>query len=186
MKVNIKKYPRWVGPYQVAEFIFKPFKKKDAELLDDEHPEWCQKIYDWYAESPIGSLNIKLAHKYVEWKESRRVNVRIDDYDVWNMDSTLALIILPMLKKLKDDKQGVPLVDDEDLPEELRGTAPNIFADTPVMEKRWNYVLDEMIFAFESNVGDVGYFDTENNLDTSIRQQKGYRLFGKYYSSLWT
>jgi len=30
----------------------------------------------------------------------RKIEVQVDDYDVWGLDHTLALIILPCLKKL--------------------------------------------------------------------------------------
>ena len=74
------------------------------------------------------------------------------------MDHTLADIILPMLKQLQKEKHGAPHVDDEDVPMELQSwTSPakdeydtdgNHFA-------RWDYVLNEMIFAFECKVDDT-------------------------------
>jgi hypothetical protein len=53
----------------------------------------------------------------------RRVKVRIDSYDTWSMDHTLAHIILPMLKQLQASKHGAPNVNDRDVPAELRSTA---------------------------------------------------------------
>jgi hypothetical protein len=35
---------------------------------------------------------------YKKTSDERKIDVRIDKYDTWNMDSTLAYIILPMLK----------------------------------------------------------------------------------------
>ena len=35
------------------------------------------------------------------YEENRKVNVQIDEYDLWNLDHTLALIILPSLKAYK-------------------------------------------------------------------------------------
>ena len=46
----------------------------------------------------------------------RTINVRIDDFDTWSMDHTLAPIILPMLIQLKETKHGSPKVDDADVP----------------------------------------------------------------------
>ena len=37
----------------------------------------------------------------------------IIDFDVWNLDHTLALIIVPALKILKQKKQGSPFVKNE-------------------------------------------------------------------------
>jgi hypothetical protein len=76
-----------------------------------------------------------------------------------------------MLKQLKGTKHGAPFVDDEDVPEELKSTsAPpkqNEYDTDDNHFKRWDYVLDEMIFAFEHKVDDSwentycsGDFDT--------------------------
>jgi hypothetical protein len=63
-----------------------------------------------------------------------------------------------MLKQLKESKHGAPFVDDEDVPEELKSTsAPakeNEWDTDDNHFKRWDYVLDEMIFAFECKVDD--------------------------------
>ena len=83
------------------------------------------------------------------------MKIRIDKYDTWSMDHTLALIILPMLKQLHKTKHGAPCVDDEDVPEGLglRSTeAPAKENDYDIDDnhfKRWDWVLEEMIQAFE-------------------------------------
>lgn len=85
----------------------------------------------------------------------RKVEVRIDDYDIWNADSTLALIILPLLKKLKEAKAGAPHVDNEDVPQHLhRVIVEDNYDGDDKWFDRWGYVLDEMIFAFESYTTD--------------------------------
>ena len=40
------------------------------------------------------------------YRKNRKIDVRIDPHDTWNMNSTLAYIILPMLKQLKESKRG--------------------------------------------------------------------------------
>jgi hypothetical protein len=42
--------------------------------------------------------------------------VKVDYWDVWNMDHTLSPIILPMLKRLREVKHGSGFVDMEDVP----------------------------------------------------------------------
>jgi hypothetical protein len=82
-----------------------------------------------------------------------KVSVHIDDFDTWSMDHTLAYIIEPMLKQLKLTKHGAPNVDNKDVPKELRSDA--IEGDVSVTHfKKWDWVLDEMIFAFESKHND--------------------------------
>jgi hypothetical protein len=72
------------------------------------------------------------------------------------MDHTLAVIILPMLKQLQATKHGAPDVADTDVPKHLwRANAkPKTSEYEPDSNHfaRWDWVLDEMIFAFESKV----------------------------------
>lgn len=90
--------------------------------------------------------------------KNRKEKVRIDNYDIWSADYTIALIVLPLLKKLREEKHGYPWVDNEDVPEELRSDKA-----TPVegewewdenTPKRWDWVLNEMIYTFECCVDD--------------------------------
>ena len=61
-------------------------------------------------------------------KGNQKVSIRIDPWDTWSMDTTLAHIVLPMLKQLKATKHGAPQVDVEDVPEELRPTKKELKA----------------------------------------------------------
>jgi hypothetical protein len=87
--------------------------------------------------------------------KERKVSVRIDKWDTWNMDTTLAHIVLPMLKQLKQTKHGSPYVALDDVPEHLH---PEIKSEDGTTDsthfERWDYVMDEMIFAFESKLKD--------------------------------
>jgi len=234
MKVKIKKYPTWFGPYQLMEKIFFWAKTEDEYGLPDS-PEWVHNAGEWYADTWLGRGHIWLAQQYQSWQDRRRVNVKLDPWDTWNADDTLAHIVLPMLIDLKRNKQGAPNVDPEDVPENLRpgkleveqyktdGTTDALFF------KRWDWVLDEMIWAFSEHTKDYdeaeGKFwsgthdiewtpvDEDSNEvaeedakyfrmdrgpnDTSEwdregwqaymdRKQNGFRLFGKYYTSLWS
>ena len=130
---------------------------------------------------------------YTDDDAGQVIEVHIDKYDTWSMDHTLAPIILPMLLQLKETKNGAPLVDDEDVPEELKSTsAPTKENDWDTDDnwfKRWDWVLDEMIYAFDckANKDDV-IMRFENNKEIDKEQERisnGFRLFGKYYEALW-
>ena len=135
-------------------------------------------------------------------------HVKIDKFDTWNMDVTLAYIIVPMLKQLKEVKHGAPFVDNEDVSDELRASDEDLHTYSKNGETdehyfdRWDYVMDEMIFAFESKVYDdweeqffsesldfspdaIGDFDKKGYNVYSDRINNGFRLFGKYYNGLW-
>lgn len=161
MKVNIGPYRNWFGPYQFA-YLFKYLGFSQ---------DTCHKIGD---RIPAGPFN------WIYSKKKRKINIHIDDYDVWNADHTLALIILPVLVKLKEVKHGSPCVDNEDVPEEI--------AKLDVHQK-WNYVLDEIIWTFEQLADPDKEYDLPSDRETQInysnRITNGLILFGKYYRGLW-
>jgi hypothetical protein len=158
MKIYKSNYrSHWVSPYTILEKIFfwreidydEPIIEKLSDFLNPFCVAW---------------------KKFLDFVHPRISYVKIDRYDTWSMDHTLADIILPMLKQLRDTKHGSPLVDLEDLPEELRMVGYEDwssqlrfdFGDSEQHEKesweithrRWEWVLNEMIFAFEHLVDD--------------------------------
>ena len=71
------------------------------------------------------------------------------------MDNTLAYIILPMLKQLKERKHGSQFIDDEDLPVHMRhGDA---LGEDNWVHYKWEWVLNEMIWSFEQVLDDVDW-----------------------------
>ena len=121
-------------------------------------------------------------------RKNKAETIIIDDFDVWNLDHTLALIIVPALKVLKKKKQGAPFVKNEDVPEHLRATEEELKhndtggdTDKHYFE-RWDWVLDEMIWAFQQKLEDweEAYYSGET--DTSFvkikeKDEKGEELY---------
>lgn len=208
MKVVMKPYPKWVGPYQLTEFLVK------LGLSESNR----EKVVDVLDKIGITTLCNNI-HSFLL---SRRVRVKIHNYDSWGAYNTLGFIILPILKQLKETKHGSPNVDDMDVPDHLRSTAAKP-ADKEngevddLFHKRWDYVLDEMIWAFEQLETDWEdqYWKIKPELDLSSRKEdegkevvevnwlqkgecdwegrnrhakrmeQGFMLFGKYYQCLW-
>lgn len=208
MKVIISNYRNhWLSPYTILEKVLfwldwenisydKPWVKRWNDRLEP----FCQALC-WVRE------RIHPRYTYV----------KIDSWDTWSMDHTLALIVLPMLKQLHATKHGAPNVSDDDVPLALKSTsAPpteNEWDTDDNYFRRWDYVLDEMIWAFEQTVADddelqffdhsecpkdIGEFIDDLNKGTSKskvdwdglkrhneRKANGFRLFGKYYQNLW-
>ena len=131
---------------------------------------------------------------YTDDGEDQVVEVQIDPWDTWSMDHTLAYIVLPMLKQLKEIKHGAPYVDEKDVPKELWPPKEQISAMYQGQTddnhfKRWDWVLDEMIYAFDckANKDDV-WMRLEDKKEIDKEQKRisnGFRLFGKYYENLW-
>jgi len=214
MRVRIGPYKNWIGPYQIADMIFFWHEKYPE---DDLAERWDYKLHDkfgdWLASDKNGddSALTKFCH-WLEKKRKRNIKVKIDYYDTWSMDHTLAYIIVPMLKQLHETKHGAPFVDDEDVPEHLRSTsAPAKENEWDTDEnhfKRWDWVMEEMIWAFEvhndddaeSKFYDHSEVDRKEDINNQIRKMKvdeeglkafmdrkqnAFRLFGKYYQALW-
>jgi hypothetical protein len=222
MKIIIGPYTNWIGPYQIAEKIL--------FWMDRDKDERVHKFGEWLAGSENDPSTLTKICRFIDSKKTRKEYIRIDKHDTWGMDHTLALIITPMLKQLRDTKHGAPSVDDEDVPDHIKSTsAPPKDNEWDIDGHhflRWDWVLDEMIFSFESKLNDewdkefwtgeagpVEWEETEKtfpnpltneeektyimkktgNLECnwtarqvkSDRIQNGFRLFGKYYQSLW-
>ena len=108
---------------------------------------------------------------YLDRRNTQKTKIRVDRYDTWSMDHTLAPIILPMLVQLKETKHGYP---------------------SDLTEQEWDEILDEMIWAFAQKCRDdwmedydYNKWDSEGSKAHQARMTNGFRLFGKYYESLW-
>ena len=115
----------------------------------------------------------------------------IHPWDTWNMDQTLAYIIVPMLEQLKATKHGAPAVEFKDVPEELHppeGQTSKLYTHGETDDnyyKRWDWVLDEMIWAFTFKRDRFDSLMEEDPKATQERLSNAFKLFGKYYESLW-
>ena len=148
MKVYINNYrDHWLSPYTILKSVC--FWEKDDGVFYNLEDKPGHKYKKWINRlSPI-CMGIQKVLNYIHPKINY---VKIDRWDTWSMDHTLAYIILPMLKQLKDSKHGAPNVDDEDVPKELRSiyAFPKEEYDVDGNHfARWDWVLGEMIFAFE-------------------------------------
>lgn len=194
MKVYIGKYP---STFDLDTLI----------PLKEDHP-WKEKISDFLYGTFLGDL--------VRWYNTRERKIVVKNItrsDTYSLNSTLAEVILPALKKFKEDCTewaGYPCQfegDNPDIPEDLK--------DADGLTK-WKWVIDEMIFAFEQELDDTekdkyydhsecSYmkddepFDVDNFMDDlkrikvdwdglrkyNERVQRGFEFFGKYYQNLW-
>ena len=164
MKIYKSNYRNhWISPYTVLDYMFfwtdwskcsrdKSISFFDKQLPYVDHPEWVEKWADRLV--PIS----RAIQRVLDFIHPQINYVKIDKWDTWNMDHTLSNIILPMLKQLKANQHGSPFVDDDDVPTELKSWAcwpkENEWDTDLNHHKRWVYVLDEIIFAFEHKVDD--------------------------------
>ena len=208
MKVRIGNYINWVGPYQIVDAIFFWHEKYPPDEIENR---WDYKLHDRLSEW----LNKTWVKNFCEWihsKRKRTIKVKLDHWDTWSVDYTLAIIIAPLVKQLKETKCGYGWVDDEDVPEELRshhGVKDENGGWDSLAEERYAFMLNEIIWTFEmlasENDGEDQFYDHSQvdhkaDLNTQIHQinvnrdglkahwariNNGTRLFGKYYRNLW-
>lgn len=168
MKVKIGPYTTWIGPYQIAEKILF-WRDKNTDESVHNFGEKLASI-DWL---------VNLC-QWIESKKKRKIKVHIDDYDVWSLDHTLAVIILPALKELKKDNTGHPCGLDPIADVSEFGNCGKCGC-----EQKWDEILDKMIWSFKQIVEDDEE-SHDNYKEYNERIQEGIELFGKYYRTLWT
>lgn len=92
------------------------------------------------------------------WQRATR---GFDDGDTFSLDYSLALAILPRLRRFKEVANGTP---------------------GDLTEQEWHAILDKMISAFEFSCSEERW-----NAETAeyLKHQEGVDLFAKHFFSLW-
>ena len=216
MKVYLGPYNHWFAPYRWVKKLIRRwygFKSNTGFSLAqyEKVNECARKNFSW----------LRALEDWVDSFYTRKVQIRIDEYDTWSMDDTLTPIILPMLKQLQATKHGSPAVDDDDVPDELKSTSAEPLTEEQVntgytdnnWHKRWEWVLSEMIWAFEQKADEdaesqfhsdsnpdqpsddpsISFeesikrrtFDKDGYIAWQNRKTRGLTLFGKYFEALW-
>ena len=215
MKVYVGPYiSRWTSRIDEVWLQWR-YKKNYWNIDDNQYDRWDRLVIK--LDDAVQWLYNATVNKYLDEKE-RKINIRVDRYDVWSMDYTLSVIVVPMLKEIQKNKNGAPFVNDEDVPESIRSTsAPPKETEYDIDDyhfDRWDWVLNEMLWAFEQKARDdwesdyyeyehltpdknaktlsekmgvrLMWSDDEGREAHQARMTNGFRLFGKYFENLWT
>ena len=164
MKVKIGKYPSRLVCNIHTNHMEKKYGYVDwpeygtKGLGPGKHPPFKEAFLEGLEDAVQSVYNV------VNWawldRRTQTTKVRIDKWDTWSMDHTLAPIVLPMLIQLKESKHGAPYVYPEDVPTELRPTKKELLVYTKKAEtdskwfERWDWAMGEMIWAFEQKCRD--------------------------------
>ena len=211
MKVYLSNYRNhWLSPYTILKTIC--FWEKDEDRIYNLNDDMNNPYVKW-----VNFLNpiCVVWQKVLDFIHPRFNYVKIDRWDTWSMDYTLAHIILPMLIQLQKDKHGAPYTEDDDVPEYLRSymaqPKENEWDTDSLHFMRWDWILKEMIWSFEqklkdddesqffdhSECGDEKPWDKDGKYVSKLKLDKegleahqkrkanGFRLFGVYYQNLW-
>ena len=160
MKIDIGPYPRDLIP--ASEWLTRYYSKNHRYVFS-EKDSLTVRALELLVEAvkPINKL----------FSRKRKVKIKYHDHDTWNLDYTLALIIAPGLKQLKATNHGFGHVDDDDLPTACLKDASG--------QERWDWIMDEMIWAFEQH-GDEDdtdqYHHNRDQLEMVFADDTGGRI----------
>jgi hypothetical protein len=152
MKVYLSNYRNhWLSPYTILKTIC--FWEKDEDRIYNLNDDVNNPYVKW-----VNFLNpiCEVWQKFLDFIHPRFNYVKIDRWDTWSMDHSLAHIIHPMLVQLQKDKHGAPYTEDDDVPEYLRSymaqPKENEWDTDSLHFMRWDWILKEMIWAFEQKL----------------------------------
>jgi len=204
------KYPRWYTTWNL-ESKWLSFRYGDTAAID-----FPEEKYDKLDSIVIGILDSvqfvlnKTINPLNEFR-GQKIRVYVEDHDIYSADYTIACMALPILEKLRDEKHGYPMIEPDDIegmPEELKPTKEELqeysenYTPDSLAEARWNWVLNEVIFAMEcitddswedeffawedpNNMMSLKMIDKEGYDAKQERINRGFRLFGQFYRALW-
>lgn len=143
MKVFIGGFVHWWGPYQIADFLehFCILERDRDAIAKYLKKSWVNTACEW-----------------IHSKKQRIEYVKVDGYDAWDAFGTMAKVCLPIMKDLQERKHSSGFIKDEDVPDHLRSTncspKEHEWDTDELWEDRWNWVIDEVVFALESCVNE--------------------------------
>lgn len=92
----------------------------------------------------------------------QRMERGFDDSELWDLCGTLSSFIIPRIKAFRDQLSTIPV---------------------GFTQKQWETILDQIILGFE-NAKNWSNGDTLKQKDYK-KIEKGLKLFGKHFLSLW-
>jgi hypothetical protein len=141
--------------------------------------------------------------KLANWLNKRKVKVKIHGYDSWNADHTIALIAIPILKQLMENKHGIPasaFTDEDEMMTDpgyeaakdrwnnntfrhIIWSLEQVASDENIIDDFWIHKIDG--FAAVIDGGNPGTYNWDARLAYDEKVREGLRLFGEHFQSLW-
>jgi hypothetical protein len=137
-------------------------------------------------------FNIMLFGNEVVWAFQRVVRkCHAADFDLSYIDYHITKVLLPKLEAFR--KKSLPLspADDEMktwlnmLDEIIYAFRWNLYANWEKNRKDENYFYRYYFAEDDSKLNNINYHDSELVKKAAARAQKGFELFGKYFTGLW-
>jgi hypothetical protein len=108
------------------------------------------------------------------------------DRSVWSIDAWLVDNLIPMLERLKNNKQGTPstMFRQKDGVDKDGNPTDEV---SVLAEQRWENVLSEIIYGLEcaKTIQNYDYEDKEEVKKLTKSSQRSFELIGKHLFNLW-
>ena len=105
----------------------------------------------------------------IKLDDAPQVDIEVERADVVNMDVTMSILLLPLLRKFKQNMIGYPY-------EHTDGVA-----DDAAEMTKWEATIDEIIWAMESVSKDEHFEFFGDKAHLNDRLQSAFELFGKNF-----
>jgi hypothetical protein len=142
MKVWLRKPKNWYSKHQFCH----DWSYRENEKLE----QWKQRearLEKWVPEWPF-----RLINWIIRANKPKKDLIKIDYWDLWGFDCSIAQVIYPALIKIKEKKHGTPMSFFDHVPDErLHQTTDE---DNKIAEQKWEDTLDQMIWSFGELVND--------------------------------
>lgn len=138
---------------------FRELLIKDIEKQSSEPDEKQRGRFEWVGERFILEKNDR---RYPEFVAEKKITGIMQD-ELWNLDYTFSLFILPRLKAFRKNLLGYP---------------------NDLTQESWEEMLDKMIWSFQQVADGNDYDNYEEEWANRLRE--GFKLFGEYYLALWS
>lgn len=143
MKAYIGKYPRRLQSNMSLAWY--RWVTNDCVVNDSDISrinKMIESILDVVDDALQAVFNVCYNKPFIDNRD-RTIRIKIHDDDLFNLDHTISILVVELLSAFIENGQtGSPSIDADDVPD---GMANSLLHD------KWNYVLNEMLWAFEQH-----------------------------------
>ena len=162
------------------------------ELTEDVFARWDEENEEWYNKYFVIPFHtfirtIKEFPSKAKWFYQRGSR-GWSDRSAWSIDYWLVNNLIPMLERLKNNKQGIPTSMYRKKDGVDKGGNPTDEADW-LAAQRWNNILNEILYGLKcaKKLQDMDYNYRDKELTKKLTKsvQKSFTLIGKHLFNLW-
>lgn len=160
------------------------------ELAEDVFATWNKENVKWYNKYFVIPFErfmqpIKDFPSEAKWFYQRGSR-GWSDRSAWSIDTWLVDNLIPMLERLKNNKQGTPSTMFRQKDGVDKDGNPTDEASV-LAEQRWENVLSEIIYGLKcaKTIQNYDYEDKEDVKKLTKSSQRSFELIGKHLFSLW-